>query len=210
MTTGKSVKVATASRPSKSSKLKERPFEPEHSLPHAFAVVANRVSRILQQMYVERYGLSVTGWRLIAILSNHSPLSAKALAELTAMDQVSVSRAIEQLVVGKFVSRRVDPKDRRRVVLRLSSKGEQTFSEILPLFRTLDFTITSALSEEQSRLLRDIMEQVMAHTAVALSDDCEWQSFVKKDKSEAHRQTTGLRPAARGASHSKKRFPQKS
>jgi len=207
---GKSGKAGAVSRPSKSGKLKERPFEPEHSLPHAFSFVANRVSRILQQMYVERYGLSVTGWRLIAILSNHSPLSAKALAELTAMDQVSVSRAIEQLVVGKFVSRRVDAKDRRRVVLRLSSKGEQTFNEILPLFRTLDATITSALSEEQSRQLRDIMEQVMAHTAVALSDDCEWQSFMKKDKADTHRLVTASRPAARGNSPTKKRFSQKS
>jgi DNA-binding MarR family transcriptional regulator len=96
---------------------------PEHSLAHAFSILANRVSATLEKMYSQRFGLSVVGWRVLAILGTTSPLSAKALAELTAMDQVSISRAVEQLVNIKLVSRRVDASDRRRVVLRLSKKG---------------------------------------------------------------------------------------
>ena len=38
--------------------------------------------------------LVVAGWHIMAILGTHSPLSAKALAEMTAMDQVSTSRAL--------------------------------------------------------------------------------------------------------------------
>src|SRR3546814_3457578 len=109
-------------------------FAPEHSLPHAFSVVANRISQMLERMYGEMFGISVVDWRIIAILGTHSPLSAKALAELTAMDQVSVSRAIDQLTNKKLVLRRVDTADRRRVALSLSKKrSEEHTSELQSL-----------------------------------------------------------------------------
>lgn len=153
-------------------------FLPEESLPHAFTVVATRVSTTLQKMYTERFGLSVVGWRLIAILGSHSPLSAKALAELTAMDQVSISRALEQLVSKRLVSRRVDPTDRRRVVLRLGKRGEEVYNEVVPVLQAADTAITSGLSADESRTLRQLMKRVLAHSATVLPDDGDWQSLL--------------------------------
>ncbi len=153
-------------------------FLPEESLPHAFTVVATRVSTTLQKMYMERFGISVVGWRLIAILGSHSPLSAKALAELMAMDQVSISRALEQLVGKRLVSRRVDPTDRRRVVLRLSKRGEEVYSEVVPVLQAADTAVTSGLSDEDARTFRQLMKRILAHSATVLPDDGDWQSLL--------------------------------
>jgi DNA-binding MarR family transcriptional regulator len=154
-------------------------FAPEASLPHAFTVVANRVSLTLQKMYSERFGLSVVGWRLMAILGTHSPLSAKALAELTAMDQVSISRALEQLVSKRMVSRRVDPSDRRRVVLRLSKKGEVVYGQVVPVLFAAENALVSGLSEDDARTIHRIMRKLIDRSADVLPEDGDWQTVLR-------------------------------
>jgi len=153
-------------------------FRPDHSLPHAFAVVSNRVSTMLHKMYGGKFGLSVTGWRVMAFVANHSPLSAKALSQLTALDQVSISRAVEQLVERKYVSRRVDDADRRRVVLRLTKKGQDAYDEILPVLHAIENALVSALTKDQIRLLRETMDVLKEHSARILPENRDWQSIV--------------------------------
>ncbi len=155
-------------------------FSPEHSLPHAFSVVATRISTMLGKMYTQQFGLSVVGWRIIAILGTHFPLSAKALGELTAMDQVSISRAVEQLAGKKLVSRRVDSTDRRRVVLRLSKKGEEVYNQVVPVLYAGERALVSSLSESDEATLRRIMESMLERSAERLGEDCDWQVLVEQ------------------------------
>ena len=167
-------------------------FSPEHSLPHAFSVVASRISLMLEKMYSQQFGLSVVGWRIVAILGTHFPLSAKALGELTAMDQVSISRAVEMLAGKKLVSRRVDLADRRRVVLRLSKKGEEVYNQIVPLLYAGERALVSGFSKSDETALRRIMERMLERSAQRLGEDCDWQVLleqygygsVPKDRSE--------------------------
>jgi DNA-binding MarR family transcriptional regulator len=162
----------------RSHALPEGFFLPEHSLPHAFSILANRVSATLEKMYSQRFGLSVVGWRVVAILGTQSPLSAKALAELTAMDQVSISRAVEQLANIKLVSRRVDTSDRRRVVLRLSKKGEEVYNQIVPVLYASENALVSGLSDDDAKALRRIMDVLVARSARLLNDDCDWRTLL--------------------------------
>jgi DNA-binding MarR family transcriptional regulator len=155
-------------------------FSPEHSLPHAFSVVTSRISRMLEKMYSQQFGLSVVGWRIVAILGTHFPLSAKALGELTAMDQVSISRAVEQLAGKKLVSRRVDMADRRRVVLRLSKKGEEVYNQVVPLLYAGEGALVSGFSKNDEAALRRIMKIMLERSAQLLGEDCDWQTLLEQ------------------------------
>jgi DNA-binding MarR family transcriptional regulator len=154
-------------------------FLPEDSLPHAFSVVANRISLILQGLYVQRFGLSLAGWRILGILGTHQPLSAKALAELTAMDQVSISRAVDYLVSKKLVSRRTDTSDRRRVVLRLTKKGEEVYNTIVPVLYASENALVSSLSAEDEAALRRIMSTLLERSAKLLGPDTDWKALLQ-------------------------------
>lgn len=154
-----------------------REFTPEHSLPHAFSVVANRISHTLERMYGELFGISVVDWRIIAILGTHFPLSAKALAELTAMDQVSVSRAIEQLSNKKLVQRRVDSADRRRVALRLTKKGMDIYARVMPLLSASEALLVAELSESDATTIRRIMETLLERSGRIFASDADWRSI---------------------------------
>jgi DNA-binding MarR family transcriptional regulator len=156
-------------------------FAPEHSLPHAFSVVANRISLVLQRMYGELFGISVTDWRIIAILGTHFPLSAKALAELTAMDQVSVSRAIDQLMYKKLVLRRVDTADRRRVALSLSKKGLEIYNQVVPLLYASEAMLVARLTSEDAAAIRRIMETLVELSGEMFSPGTDWRSIIDTD-----------------------------
>lgn len=55
-------------------------------LPSRFSVLANTVSMYLHSFYSERFGLSITGWRIVAYLGEEAPLCAKDVAVRAAMD----------------------------------------------------------------------------------------------------------------------------
>lgn len=156
-------------------------FTPEHSLPHAFSVVANRISHTLERMYGELFGISVVDWRIIAILGTHFPLSAKALAELTAMDQVSVSRAIEQLSNKKLVQRRVDSADRRRVALRLTKKGLDIYNRVMPLLSASEALLVAELSESDAATIRRIMQTLLERSGRIFASDADWRAIYEDD-----------------------------
>ncbi|RIV87978.1 MarR family winged helix-turn-helix transcriptional regulator [Aurantiacibacter zhengii] len=157
-------------------------FSPEHSLPHAFSVIANRVSHMLQGMYGELFGITVADWRIIAILGSNHPLSAKALAELTAMDQVSVSRAIDHLTNQKLVLRDIDHTDRRRVALRLSRRGQEIFDKVMPLLHACENRLIDELSEADAVTLRRIMGLLVDRSARLFSDNTDWRPILNDDQ----------------------------
>ena len=153
-------------------------FELERWLPHQFSFIANRVSARLARMYGERFNLSVTGWRIIAVLGRHEPLSAKQLANRTGMDQVNITRAATQLASQGMVSRRIDRIDRRQIVLRLSKKGRAVFDMVLPLEESIKTAILRELTVVQIEELRRTMAALVQRTEEILSDDRDWRSFV--------------------------------
>jgi len=73
-------------------------LELERFLPYRLSVLSNRVSQTIADAYVERFGLAVTEWRVIAVLGRFPGLSANGVAERTAMDKVAVSRAVARLL----------------------------------------------------------------------------------------------------------------
>ena len=147
--------------------------------PFHCSVISNRVSACLEGMYGKRYGLSVTGWRIMANLAQHAPLSARGLAERTAMNHVQITRAIDQLVAVGLVNRRGDSQDRRRIVLRLSRKGLAAYREIAPLAQAIEAALLETLTEKERRFLHATSTKVLLRAEEILGDDADWRQFAK-------------------------------
>lgn len=152
----------------------------ESWLPYRFSVLANRVSACLFEMYNQQYGLSVAGWRIMALLGARQPLSAKEVAQYVAMDQVSVTRAINQMDTLGLITRRIDENDRRKITLRLSKKGETARGEIIPLAIALEKAMVSSLSEREISTLNVILTKLMAASETEISDPSAWRAVMQK------------------------------
>ncbi|SDY60566.1 DNA-binding transcriptional regulator, MarR family [Lysobacter sp. yr284] len=105
----------------------------DHFLPYRLSVLSNRVSGAIARVYSERYALSVTEWRVMAVLGRFPGLSANEVAQRTAMDKVAVSRAVARLTEAGRLERDTHDDDRRRSVLRLSPDGYKIYDEVAPM-----------------------------------------------------------------------------
>lgn len=134
----------------------------ERFLPYRLSVLSNRVSQDIAGLYSERFGLSITEWRVMAVLGHQSPLSANTVAERTAMDKVAVSRAVSGLLEKKILIRQTDPADGRRSSLKLSAKGYSVFDQIVPLALTLERQILASLAPAEQTQLLAILDKLEA------------------------------------------------
>lgn len=105
----------------------------EHFLPYRLSVLSNRVSSAIARVYSQRFALSVTEWRVMAVLGRYPGLSANEVAQRTAMDKVAVSRAVARLTEAGRLERETHDDDRRRSVLQLSPDGYRIYDEVAPM-----------------------------------------------------------------------------
>jgi DNA-binding MarR family transcriptional regulator len=94
--------------PNEPAALDERRLDLAAFLPYRLSVLTNRVSSAIARTYSERFDLSIPEWRVMAVLGGVDGLSARDVAERTAMDKVQVSRAIARLADKKRVQRVAD------------------------------------------------------------------------------------------------------
>lgn len=130
-------------------------LELEQFLPYRLSLLSNRISQSIARIYVDRFNLTITEWRVMAVLGRSPGLSANEVAERTAMDKVAVSRALARLIDAGRVLRTTADGDRRRSALRLSAAGRRIYEQVVPLALEFEHKLLSALdSEERDQLLR--------------------------------------------------------
>jgi len=130
-----------------------RSLDLEHFLPYRLSVLTNRISRGLADIYEARFGISVTEWRVIAVLGRYPELSANGVAERTAMDKVAVSRAVGRLLERGLIEREMHDSDRRRSVLQLSEAGYAVYDVVVPLALDYEREAYAALDAEEREQL---------------------------------------------------------
>ena len=135
-------------------------LELERFLPYRLSVVSNHISQTIANAYAERFGISITEWRVLAVLGRYPELSANAVAERTAMDKVAVSRAVARLLKTGLIEREIHGTDRRRSVLRLSRAGHGVYDQVVPMALDYERKLLSALSEEERAILDRLLTRL--------------------------------------------------
>ena len=134
----------------------------EEFLPYRLSVLSNRISQDIARLYQDRYGLSITEWRAMAVLGRFPGLSANEVAERTAMDKVAVSRAVSGLVERGLVQREFHSEDRRRSVLGLSEAGQAVYDEVAPLALQMEAALLEGLNEHERDTLHRLLDKLDA------------------------------------------------
>ena len=116
------------------------PLQLERFLPYRLSILSNRVSQAIAREYQQRFGLSMTEWRVMAVLARFDGegLSASAVVRHTEMDKVAVSRA----------------------VTRLAAAGRKVHDAIAPLARAHERSMLAELDDDERRALTRILDKL--------------------------------------------------
>jgi DNA-binding MarR family transcriptional regulator len=129
------------------------PFDLERFLPFRLSVLGNRVTRAVARAYGPRFQMSAPEWRTLAVLGRYGAMSAQDVGERTAMDKVRVSRAVTRLAGRCCLTRRTDPRDRRRAILDLTEQGRAIYEDIVPLALAVEAELVADLNAAERSAL---------------------------------------------------------
>jgi DNA-binding MarR family transcriptional regulator len=138
------------------------PLQLEHFLPYRLSILSNTISQAIADDYQSRHDISMTEWRVMAVLARYAGLSAREVAERTAMDKVAVSRALARLVEAGRVDRAVHDNDKRRSVLNLSDAGWAIHDEVAPMARAREREVLAKLDAEERVWLTRILDKLLS------------------------------------------------
>lgn len=131
-------------------------------LPYRLSLLSNLVSNGISLTYQPRYSLTVTQWRVMAIVNRHSGISAQEIVERSAMDKVAVSRAVRSLRERRLLESAIDQSDRRRASLVLTADGAAVCADIIPAAQRFETELLGALSDEERSTLNQLIRKLTA------------------------------------------------
>ncbi len=137
-------------------------MELESFFPYRLALLADAVSRSMAQVYAERFDLSRDEWRVLAALSQESPIRTAQVIERTTLDKVSVSRALQRMQGKDLVERETDADDARGHVIRLRPAGRALFRRIVPMVQAREQYLLDALDPAERAALDGALDKVLA------------------------------------------------
>ena len=136
-------------------------FALEAFLPYRLSLLSNTISEGIASAYRDVHGLSLTEWRVVAILGRFPDLTATDIMARGAMDKVPVSRAVARLEERGLVRRKADHEDRRRLTLRLTAGGVKLFNAVVPEALTYERQLLSTLGPAETALLDKLLDKLL-------------------------------------------------
>lgn len=128
---------------------------------------AIKTYRMYAQKQIKANGLKITidQWLVLKSLKENPDCTQAELAEKVFKDSASITRILDLLVQSEYVEREINPNDRRKFNLSVTSKGESILAD----------TYTVVL-QNRKKALEGITEndiQIMSETLKKISQNCK-------------------------------------
>ena len=118
-------------------------------------------SVLLSQVIADKVGLAPSDLECMGFLQDLGPVTAGRLAELTGLTSGAVTRMIDRLERRRYVRRRSDPNDRRKVLVELVPGRLKEFEHFYgPMAKsTTDFL--ARYSDSELALIAELLEKML-------------------------------------------------
>jgi DNA-binding MarR family transcriptional regulator len=136
-------------------------------LPYRLSVASNAVSRLIADSYERRFGLKIPEWRVIAVLAEFEARTQSEIVAKSAMDKVTVSRAVAALAARGLVRRSAHAADGRAQTVSLTRAGERLFAEIAPLARDYEARLLEDFSPREISALKALLQRIEVRARAA-------------------------------------------
>jgi DNA-binding MarR family transcriptional regulator len=129
----------------------------ESSVSFQVSVLAKLLDRRLARLVVDRFGLTVAEYRVLAQVMLFPRSTVRAIAERTYVDKAQVSRAATALESGAYITRDTLDHDRRSPVFTVTRTGKALLNRVIPLRQAQEQEITAGLEPAHLAALREVL-----------------------------------------------------
>ena len=135
----------------------------ERFAPYRLSILSNRISDLIAATYKDRFALSITEWRIMAVLGEYPRVSGEEVSVKTQIEKSILSRAIQKLLKRHLLERSIDKKDRRRQVLTLSHLGLDIYQQIVPLSLQHEEKILACFNQKERDQFSAYLDRLQEH-----------------------------------------------
>ena len=152
------------------TKLKSSILNLERFLPYRISILSNHLSAIIAQTYKNKFALSITEWRIMAVLGEYAGSSAEEVSIKTQVEKSIVSRSLSKLLKRSLVSRTVDENDRRRQNLTLTATGEDIYNQIVPVSYAYEDRLLECFNQQERAIFDGLIDRLYQHASMIDSE----------------------------------------
>ena len=155
------------------------PVAPKRSRPELLQAIRSGFQQtsgqsvLLSQVIADKVGLAPSDLECLGYLEDGGPMTAGRLSELTGLTSGAVTRMVDRLEAAKYVRRRSDPADRRKVIIELVPGRVKEFerfygpmargaTERLSRYSDAELDLIAGLLEEMTAFSRDQLKRIEA------------------------------------------------
>ncbi|GLR71713.1 MarR family winged helix-turn-helix transcriptional regulator [Agaribacter marinus] len=135
----------------------------ERYLPYRLSLLSNKISETVAKTYKDKFAISITEWRIMAVLGEYPGISADEVSLKTHIEKSLISRAISKLLKRKLLCRNISEDDKRRSELVLSNTGYEVYEEIVPLSLEYERKFLASLSQQEQEVLSSLIDRLSQH-----------------------------------------------
>jgi DNA-binding MarR family transcriptional regulator len=125
-------------------------------LSQAEQALTRRLATILEQE-----GCNVEQWRTLTLLTDGQSRAMSEIAEFALLPAPSLTRLVDRMVSDNVLYRRADPRDRRRVLVRITPRGQQMHGRIR--MRMENDEALATLAAVHGTQLTGLLSVIIAH-----------------------------------------------
>lgn len=124
----------------------------------------SKVRRVMARDVLKQEGLPILEWQLLFSVARFGSCHLAYITRRTSIDPAHGSRAASALEKKGLITRREDPRNKRRKLISLTAKGVEAFDRIWPRARRTMKTITDQLRAQEFEDLKRLLDR--ANSAV--------------------------------------------
>ncbi|MDE0841915.1 MAG: MarR family winged helix-turn-helix transcriptional regulator [Porticoccaceae bacterium] len=136
----------------------------ERYLPYRLSILSNRISNLISSTYSSKFALSISEWRIMAVLGEAPGASADDVSIQTQIEKSILSRAISKLLQRHLLHREFDPADRRRSMLKLTATGLSVYREMVPVSYDYEQALLTCFNDAEREQFSELIDRLYEHT----------------------------------------------
>ena len=118
---------------------------------------------MIARAYEDKFALSISEWRIIAVLGEYPRSSADDISKTTRTEKSIISRALQRLLKRRLIKREVSVTDRRRQHLTLTKNGMDIYQQVVPLSYEYEQKLLECFSEREQASFDKLVEKLYRH-----------------------------------------------
>lgn len=131
-----------------------------------FVQALSRAERLISQQLARitaEHGLVLEQWRVLDLLTDGSGRSMGEIADDVLVPPPTLTRLTDRMVTDNLVHRRIDPADRRRVLLFASPRGKKLHAQVQQDITRFEYELDDEADLVDVPRLTDMLTRLIRH-----------------------------------------------